>query len=50
MTSYIENLFNIDLGDIYRTFLEIRGRKGNRVQCLDQLRKDLIARMDEADS
>ncbi len=50
MTSYIENLFNIDLGDIYRTFLEIRGRKGNRVQCLDQLRKDLIIRMDEADN
>ncbi|NEW84780.1 MAG: hypothetical protein GZ094_20765 [Mariniphaga sp.] len=50
MTSYIENLFNIDLGDIYRTFLEIRNRKGSRVQCLDYLRKSLIARMDLADS
>jgi len=50
MTSYIENLFNIDLGDIYRTFLEIRNRKGSRVLCLDYLRKSLIARMDLADS
>jgi len=50
MTSYVENLFDIDLGDVYRTFIEIRGRKGNRVQCLDDLRKKLIARMDEVDN
>ena len=46
MTSYVENLFDIDLGDVYRTFLEILGRKGSRVQCLDDLCKKLIARMD----
>ena len=50
MTSYVEDLFNIHLGDIYRTFLEIRSRKGNRVQCLDEFRKKLIARMDESDN
>ena len=50
MTSFVENLFDIDLGDVYRTFIEIRGRKGSRVQCLDDLRKKLIARMDEVDS
>ena len=50
MTSYVENLFDIDLGDVYRTFIEIRGRKGSRVQCLDDLRKKLIARMDEVDN
>ncbi|MDR3652355.1 MAG: RteC domain-containing protein [Paludibacter sp.] len=50
LTSYFENVFNIELGDIYRTFLEIRGRKGSRVQYLDQLRKNLIERMDKADS
>jgi hypothetical protein len=50
MTSFVENLFNIDLGDVYRTFIEIRGRKGSRVQCLDDLRKKLIARMDEVDN
>ena len=50
LTAYVENAFEIDLGDIYRAFLEIRGRKGSRVQYLDELRKKLIARMDEADS
>jgi len=50
MTSYVQNLFDIDLGDVYRTFLEIRNRKGNRVQCLDDLREKLIARMDEVDN
>ena len=50
MTSYVENLFDIDLGDVYRTFIEIRGRKGSRVQCLDDLRKKLIARMDDVDN
>ena len=46
---YFESVFNIELGDIYRTYLEIRGRKGNRVQYLDELRKKLIDRMDQAD-
>jgi hypothetical protein len=50
MTLYAETVFNIDLGDVYRAFLEIRNRKGNRVQYLDELRKNLIARMDEADN
>lgn len=30
LSYYFENVFNIKLGDIYRTYLEIRGRKGNR--------------------
>jgi len=50
MTSYVENLFDIELGDVYRTFIEIRNRKGSRVQCLDDLRNKLIARMDEVDN
>jgi hypothetical protein len=50
LATYFENVFNIELGDIYRTFIEIRGRKGNRVQYLDELRKNLIARMDELDN
>jgi len=50
LTSYVENLFDIDLGDVYRAFIEIRGRKGSRVQCLDDFRKKLIARMDEVDN
>ena len=50
MTSYVENLFDIDLGDVYRAFLEIRNRKGSRVKCLDDLRRKLIARMNEVDN
>ena len=50
LTSYAERIFNIDLGDVYRAFLEIRGRKGNRIQYLDELRKNLITRMDDADN
>ncbi len=49
LSFYFENVFNIELGDIYRTYLEIRGRKGNRVKYLDEFRKRLTARMDEAD-
>jgi hypothetical protein len=49
LSFYFENVFNVELGDIYRTYLEIRGRKGNRMQYLDELRKKLTARMDEAD-
>ena len=49
LSFYFENVFNVELGDIYRTYLEIRGRKGNRMQYLDELRKKLTTRMDEAD-
>ena len=49
LSFYFENVFNIELGDIYRTYLEIRGRKGNRIQYLDELRKKLTARMEETD-
>ncbi|MDD3079267.1 MAG: RteC domain-containing protein [Paludibacter sp.] len=37
LTAYMENIFNISIGDIYRIFLEIRGRKGNRTQFFDRL-------------
>jgi len=50
MAKYAETIFNIDLGDYYRTFIEIRGRKGSRVQYLNELIKNIIARMDEADN
>jgi len=38
LTSYLENVFNINIGDIYRIYLEIRERKGNRTQFLDRLK------------
>lgn len=42
-----ENLFNIDLGDFYHTYLELRNRKTNRTKFLDALRDSLIKKMDD---
>lgn len=50
LTSYVEDVFNISIGDIYRIYLEIRERKGSRTQFLDRLKDKLIERMDEADN
>ena len=49
MIGYFENVFNIDLGNPYHTYLEIRGR-GNRTQFLDELKEKLIRKMDEDDN
>jgi hypothetical protein len=46
---HFENLFNIDLGNYYRVFQEMRIRKINRTTFLDQLKEKLTQRMDEAD-
>jgi len=50
LARHFENAFNIELGDLYRVFLEIRGRKGNRAVYLNRLEKALNKRMDEADA
>lgn len=50
LTEYVEFVFNIDLGDYYHTFLEMRDRKGSRTIFLDRLIKYLNDRMDEADN
>lgn len=49
IAAYFEIMFNIDLKNFYRTFLEIRMRKTARTSFLDQLKEKLIQRMDEAD-
>lgn len=49
LTTFMERIFDIEIGDIYRIYLEIRERKGSRTQFLDHLRDNLIKRMDEAD-
>ena len=50
LVDYIENVFNIDLGDFYHVFLEMRERKGSsRAIYLDKLAKLLNDRMDKAD-
>ena len=49
LADYFESVFNIDLGDVYRTYLEIRERN-NRTQFLDELKEKLIIKMDADDS
>jgi RteC protein. len=49
LVNYIENVFNIDLGDFYHVFLEMRERKGHRTLYLDKLIKLLNERMNNAD-
>lgn len=50
LAEYIETVFNINLGDFYHTFLEIRERRGSRTQFLDKLIKFLEERMDGLDN
>lgn len=45
----IETHFDIDLGDLYRNFHELRYRKTNRTKYIDTLKKNLIDRMDNVD-
>lgn len=50
LAALCEKMFNIKLGDIYRIFLEIRGRKGERSVYLQKLIEALNRRMNDADS
>ncbi|MEN9919574.1 MAG: hypothetical protein RL662_2010 [Bacteroidota bacterium] len=49
VVGYFENVFNIDLGNPYHTYIEIKDR-ANRTQFLDELKEKLIRKMDEEDS
>jgi len=49
MASAFEHIFNVELGDFYRTFLEIRSRKINNTKFIDLLKESLTKRMDESD-
>ncbi len=49
IAAFLEEQFQMPLGNVYRTFLELRGRKKNRTPFLDRLREKLIERMDAAD-
>ncbi|MGO3262021.1 MAG: RteC domain-containing protein [Mesonia sp.] len=44
-----ESVFNIDLGDFYHTFIELKSRKINRTKFLDSLCEVLKKKMDEQD-
>jgi hypothetical protein len=49
LASVAERIFNVELGDYYRTFLEIRSRKINRTKYIDNLKESLIKRMQDSD-
>ncbi len=49
LTNFFENIFQVDLGNVYNVFQEMRIRKKNRSSFLDQLKEKLLKRMDEAD-
>ena len=49
LTGYFETAFQVELGNVYNAFQEMRLRKKNRSQFLDQLKERLLARMDEMD-
>ncbi|OOG75464.1 RteC domain-containing protein [Flavobacterium sp. A45] len=49
VTTFFESIFNINLGQFHRVFLEIRNRKSDRTKFLNTLQNKLIIRMDDAD-
>ncbi len=49
IAEYFEHIFEIDLGQYRRTFLEIRTRKSERTKFITSLNESIIKRMDNAD-
>ena len=49
MASACENIFDLNLGNVYRTFLEIRERKLDQTKFIDRLKATLLRRMEETD-
>ncbi|MDG2431990.1 RteC domain-containing protein [Flavobacterium sp.] len=49
IVEYFENIFNIDLGQYRRVFLEIRARKTDRTKFIMALNQVLLKRMDNTD-
>ncbi|WP_437371260.1 RteC domain-containing protein [Maribacter litoralis] len=49
MAAACEQIFNIDLGNYYHTFIEIRSRKANNTKFIDKLKESLIKRFRELD-
>ncbi|MCB0460061.1 MAG: RteC domain-containing protein [Flavobacteriaceae bacterium] len=50
LASIAEELFNVELGDYYRTYLSLRNRKINRTKFLDKLKDSLLDHMDDLDA
>lgn len=49
MASACEEIFELKLGNVYRTFLEIRERKIEQTKFIDRLKATLLRRMEETD-
>jgi hypothetical protein len=49
VAEYFENVFNIDLGQYHRAFLEIRMRKSDQTKFLNALKEKLVKRMENTD-
>lgn len=49
IAEYFSEIFNIEIGQYRRTFLEIRVRRDERAKFISSLRDKLIKRMDDAD-
>lgn len=49
LASFLESVFQVDLGQFHKTFLEIRERKSDRTKFINTLREKLLIRMEEAD-
>lgn len=49
IATYFESVFNVSLGNYYRTFQEIRIRKGGEIKFIDVLREKLMTRIQEGD-
>jgi len=49
MASHFEHFYNVDLGNYYHTFIDIRSRKGSRTRFLDKLIEMLQQRMESLD-
>lgn len=49
IAEYFEHIFEIDLGQYRRAFLEIRARKSERTKFITSLNETLLKRMDNAD-
>jgi RteC protein len=49
LANLAEKYFNIELGDFYRAYLEIRNRKIERAKFLEKMKTSLITRMEQAE-
>lgn len=50
LATLFEQVFNIELGNYYHTFIEIRARKGSKTKFMEKLEESLLKRFEESDA